>query len=266
MRAPVTAIVSSHNEARLLERCLPTLDFCDELLVIDIASDDRTAAVAEANGARVLRHAWVPIAERARIDLVGEAAHDWLLFMDPDEAMPAALAEQLTTLVPRLGDDVGVVDCPWQFYFRGRPLQGTMWGGVSRKRTLARRSGADLRPTVHSGTRPLPGYRIETVAYTGDNAIAHYWGRDWHSLIAKHWRYVKLEGADRRSQGLVTGLKDIVATPLPAFVESFVRRRGYRDGASGLGLSLLWAAYATAAKIALLQELRRAATTVGERG
>jgi glycosyltransferase involved in cell wall biosynthesis len=259
-------MVSSHNEARLLERSLPTLAFCDELIVIDIASDDDTAAVAEANGARVIHHAWVPIAERARLGLVGEASHDWLLFMDPDETMPPALAAELADLVPRLADDVGVVDCPWQFYFRDRPLRGTMWGGVTRKRTLARRGGAELRPTVHSGTKPLPGFRIEGVRYTGDNAIAHYWAAGWRSLIAKHWRYVKLEGVDRRSQGLVTGLRDILATPLPAFAESFVRRRGYRDGATGLGLSLLWAAYATAAKIALLKEIRRGVTTVGERG
>jgi (heptosyl)LPS beta-1,4-glucosyltransferase len=265
VRAPVTAMVSSHNEARLLERCLPTLAFCDELIVIDIASDDDTAAVAEANGARVIRHGWVPIAERARMELVWEASHDWLLFMDPDETMPPALAAELADLVPRLAEDVGVVDCPWQFYFRDRPLRGTVWGGISRKRTLARRGGADLRPTVHSGTRPIAGRRIETVAYTGDNAIAHFWAPSWRSLIEKHRRYLRLEGVDRRSQGLVTGVRDILRTPLPAFVESFVRRRGYRDGLTGLGLSLLWAAYATGAKVALLRELHTHATTVGER-
>ncbi len=45
----MTAMVSSHNEARLLEACLATRAFCDELIVIDIASDDDTSAVAEAN-------------------------------------------------------------------------------------------------------------------------------------------------------------------------------------------------------------------------
>jgi glycosyltransferase involved in cell wall biosynthesis len=259
-------MVSSHNEARLLEQCLPTLAFCDELLVIDIASEDDTAAVAEAHGARVLHHAWVPIAERARMELVEEAAHDWLLFMDPDEAMPPALAVQLTELVPRLEDDVGVVDCPWQFYFRDRPLRGTVWGGISRKRTLARRGGAELRPTVHSGTKALPGYRVEVVDYTGDNAIAHYWAPGWRSLIAKHLRYLRLEGRDRKAQGFVTGAKDILRTPIPAFRESFVKREGYRDGIVGAGLSLLWAAYATGAKIALLRELRRPGATVEGRG
>lgn len=265
-RAPLTAIVSSHNEARLLERCLPTLAFCEELIVIDIASEDDTAAVALAHAARVFHHEWVPIAERARLELAGEASHDWLLFMDPDEAMPLALASQLTELVPSLAEDIGVVDCPWQFYFRDRPLRGTMWGGISRKRTLARRGGAELRPTVHSGTKPLPGYRVEVVDYTGDNAIAHYWAPGWRSLIEKHWRYLGLEGRDRLAQGLVTGPRDILRTPLPAFYESYVRRRGYADGLVGLGLSLLWASYTTGAKIALLRELRRDGTTVVSHG
>jgi len=265
-RLPVTAIVSSHNEARLLERCLPTLAFCDELLVIDIASDDDTAAVAQAHGARVLSHAWVPIAEWARMHLVDEASHEWLLFMDPDEAMPPALAAQLTALIPTLDGDVGVVDCPWQFYFRDRPLRGTVWGGIRRKRTLARRGGAELRPTVHSGTKALPGYRAEVIEYTGDNAIAHYWAPGWRSLIEKHRRYLGLEGRDRRDQGMVTGAKDILRTPLPAYYESFIRQRGYRDGLLGIELSILWAAYSTGAKVALLQELRREGATVGERG
>ena len=265
-RAQVTAIVSSHNEARLLERCLPTLAFCDELLVIDIASTDDTAAVAEAHGARVLRHTWVPIAEHARMDLVAQAAHDWLLFLDPDEALPPALALQLTALMPSLEADVGVIDCPWQFYFRDRPLRGTIWGGISRKRTLAKRGGAELRPTVHSGTKALPGYRVEVVEYTGDNAIAHYWAPGWRPLIEKHRRYLRLEGRDRRAQGFVTGVKDIVRTPVPAFYESFVARKGYRDGFVGAGLSLLWAAYATGAKVALLRELRHPQATVGARG
>lgn len=264
-RAPVTAIVSSHNEARLLERCLPTVAFCDELIVIDIASDDDTAAVAAAHRARVIRHQWVPIAERARMELVDEAAHQWLLFLDPDEALPPALAAQLIDLVPKLADDIGVVDCPWQFYFRDRPLRGTEWGGILRKRTLARRGGAGLRPTVHGGTKVLPGFRAQEVPYTGDNAIAHYWAPGWRPLLAKHVRYLRLEGPDRRARGLITGPKDILRTPVPAFYDSFVRKRGYRDGLVGLGLSLLWAGYTTGAKLALLREMRREATTLAQR-
>lgn len=260
-RLPLTALVSSRNEGHLLGRCLDSIAFCDEIVVIDIDSDDDTGAIAREHGARVLRHPWVPIAERARLELVHEARHDWLLFLDPDEMFAPRLATQIGELLPALAADVAVVDCPWQFYFRDRPLRGTIWGGVTFKRTLARRGSAELRPTVHSGTRPRDGFRAETIAFDGDNAIAHYWSPGYRSLVEKHIRYLRLEGADRRSQGMITGYKDILRTPVPALWESFVVRHGYRDGVDGLLLSVLWSAYATGAKIALLRELDRARST-----
>jgi glycosyl transferase family 2 len=253
----ITAIIGSHNEAALLRRSLPSVAFCDEVIVIDIDSRDETADVAQALGARVIRHGWVPIAEHARLELVGEAKHDWLLFLDPDEVLPSPLAAQIDGLLPTLGADVAVVDCPWQFHFRGRPLRGTVWGGITRKRTLARRGMAELRPTVHGGTRVPAGYSSHAIPFSGDNAIAHYWAPGYRSLIAKHWRYLKLEGRDRYDHGMVTGYRDIAATPWRAFNESLVTRAGYRDGTTGVALSLLWAGYSTGAKIALLHELRR---------
>jgi glycosyltransferase involved in cell wall biosynthesis len=253
----VTAIVGSHNEAKLLARCLPSIAFCDEIIVIDIDSHDRTADVAREHGARVIRHRWVPIAERARLELVDEAKHDWLLFFDPDELMPPALAADIAELLPSVDPDVAVIECPWQFYFRGKPLRGTIWGGITRKRVLARRGAANLQATVHSGTRLRDGYRAEVIEYTGENAIEHHWARGYRDLIEKHWRYLKLEGPDRAGQGVVTGYRDIARTPWPSFRESFVARCGYQDGLSGFVLSIVWALYSTGAKIALLRVLRR---------
>lgn len=254
---PLSAMIGSHDEAHLLRASLPSALFCDDVIVIDIASDDDTAAVARSLGARVIAHRWVPIAERARIDLLDEARHDWLLFLDPDEVIPPALAGQIAELVPTLEDDVAVVVCPWQFFFRGKPLRGTVWGGVGKKRMIAHRERARIRPTVHSGTGPGEGYRTVEIPYSGDNAIAHYWSNGWHDLLEKHVRYLRLEGPDRYRNGMITGYRDIAATPLASFVESFVQRRGYRDGPTGFALSLVWAAYSTLAKVALLRELRR---------
>src|ERR1700690_1500785 len=97
---PLTALVSSRNEGHLLQRCLAAIAFCDELIVIDIEPDDDTVAVAEAAGARVVRHELVPIAEWARVPVAPQARHDWLLVVDPDEVLPVALAAEVAQVLP----------------------------------------------------------------------------------------------------------------------------------------------------------------------
>jgi len=75
-------------------------------------------------------------------------------------------------------------------------------------------------------------------------------------LLERQRRYLQLERVDRADAGEVTGWKAIVTMPARAFVESYVSRHGYRDGFSGLMLSLFWAAFRTRGELALLRELR----------
>jgi len=256
---PITALVASRNEARLLERCLPGLAFCDELIVIDLESDDDTAEVARRHRARVVRHALVPIAEAARVDVAPHASHDWLLFADPDEVVPAALARQLAVQLPSLPADVGVVYAPLRFHFRARPLHGTVWGGENRRRLLVRRSAVELTPRIWGGTTLRPGYRSLELPFSEETAIRHYWVSGYRDWLRKHRRYLAREPVDRAAQGEITGLRAVARLPFRSFHDSFVRRRGYLDGGTGLVLSLLWAAFRTAGELALLRELRRRA-------
>lgn len=254
---PVSALVTSRNEAAALARCLPTLAFCDELIVIDLESDDATADVAAACGARVIRHPPVPIAEWARAELAGEARHDWLLFIDPDEEIPPALRAEIEQLFPTLGEDVGAVSGPRQYYFGKRALRGTIWGGVNKRRLLVRRSAVSLTPTIWGGTTILDGYREVEMPFTAETAIAHRWVTGYRDWIGKHVRYLRLEPVDRANAGEVTGLRAIARTPWQSFRECFLTRRGYLDGLTGLGLSLLWALFRTSAETALYVRLRR---------
>jgi glycosyltransferase involved in cell wall biosynthesis len=153
VKLPLTAIVSSRNEAHLLGRCLDSIAFCDELILIDIESTDDTVAVAERHGARVVRHAYVGIAEAARVNVAPQARHDWLLVVDPDEEVPAELAAEVERMLREIADDVAAVDAPRQYYFAGRPLQGTVWGGPNKRRLLVRRSAVERTPTIWGGMR-----------------------------------------------------------------------------------------------------------------
>ena len=258
--APATAIIASRNEARLLERRLPELAFCDEVIVIDIDSADDTANVAEAHGARVVRHAFVPIAEIARIEVAREARHDWLVFIDPDEEIPAALADEATAFLADAPDDVAVVLAGWRFFFKGRPLQGTIWGGTGRRPFLIRRSAVSLSSAVHTTLSSIaPEFRVTEFEPKADNVILHYWATGYRDWLSKHRRYLRLEGKARFDRGVITGYRDLGLKPWRAFRQCYVERRGYRDGLTGLTLSVLWAWYETAATLELLRELQRRA-------
>lgn len=256
-KLPLTALVTSRNEGHLLGRCLPAIAFCDELIVIDVESTDDTASVARAHGGRVVPHPLVAIAEAARVEVAPSARHDWLLVVDPDEEVPPALAALVERLLPRIEDDVAAVDAPRQYYFRGRPLRGTVWGGPNKRRLLVRRSAVELLPTIWGGMRVRAGFRVLQLPFTRETAIRHDWAESYRELIARHRRYLALEAADRAEAGEVTGVRHVVATPARAFWNSYVSRRGYRDGLDGLALSLFWAVFRTAGEIALLRTIRR---------
>ena len=256
---PVTALVSSRNEARLLGGCLDAIGFCDELVVIDIECTDDTDAVAEAHGARVVPHPYVPIAEAARVTVAPQAGHDWLLVVDPDEEVPSALAAEVAAILPTLPDDVAAVDAPRQYYFAGRRLRGTVWGGPNKRRLLVHRGRVELTPTIWGGMLVAPGNRVVELPFTDETAIVHRWARGWRELVERHCRYLELEPVDRAAAGEITGRRAVLTMPWRSFRECYVTKQGYRDGLTGLGLSVFYAWFRTAGELALLRRLRQGA-------
>jgi hypothetical protein len=101
------------------------------------------------------------------------------------------------------------------------------------------------------------GYRTIELPFTFETAIVHRWARSYPDLLERHRRYLALEPVDRAAAGEITGWRVVTCTPWRSFHESFVTKRGYLDGVTGLLLSLFWGGFRTCSEIALLRELRR---------
>ena len=95
-RLPVTCLVLAQNCAGVLPRCIRSLSFADDVLVIDGGSHDDTAAVARSLGARVLVNPWPGFAQQRRVALA-HARHDWVFSCDSDEEVPPELASEIRT-------------------------------------------------------------------------------------------------------------------------------------------------------------------------
>lgn len=251
---PVSAVVVTLNEGHLLGPCLESIQFCDEIIVVDIGSTDDSVAVAERHGARVVRHPRVPVADEILYKMADQIRNEWLVTTDPDERISPQLAAQLVREFATLSVNAGTVAVPCQFYFRDRPLRGTVWGGIVERRLFVHTKRARVAPHVHQDITATGDHLDVSVSYDGGNVLHHLWMTGYAQWIEKHHRYARLEGPVRYARGERFSARRLVTTLPNAFYYSFVTRRGYRDGLVGLLLSVFWAWYNAIA----LWSLRRA--------
>jgi glycosyltransferase involved in cell wall biosynthesis len=240
-KLPITALVVVLDAERWLPACLPSIRFCDEILVVDIGSKDRSVEIALGHGARVITHARVPFAEVLWPDVVPQAKHDWIMRFDPDEVFDDRICVELQTALS--GGWNGIIRVPYQYYFRRQVLSTTIWGGVRHMNVLFHRSRVEVRPFVHGGLKLTPGYVSIEIDKTKLYPVQHYWIDDWTQMREKHARYLLSEGPDRLARGEHFGWFKAIIMTGRALGTSLVWRSGWRGGADGWALSFFYAGY-----------------------
>ena len=93
-RAPLSAVLITRNAAGLLEPCLDSLAFVDEIVVVDSSSTDGTAELAQKRGARVVQKEWLGFGRQKQF-AVEQARNDWVLCLDADERVSPRLARSI---------------------------------------------------------------------------------------------------------------------------------------------------------------------------
>lgn len=233
----LTAIVLTYNEAAHIEACLETLRFADARLVFDSFSSDDTPRLAQNAGAEILQQVFENYAAQrnAALDAV-RARTDWVLFVDADERVPAALAEEVQWVIQQ--NDCAGWRIPRHNYLFGRLTRGAGWYPDYQTRLLdVKRAHYDPARKVH-----------EVVLLNGPegtltNPLIHYNYRDVAQFIEKQRRYVQHDAQIMLEQGIRPKLRNYILQPLRHFQWRFFTLRGYTDGWHGLRLSLLMAWY-----------------------
>ncbi len=121
----LSAIVIARNEARHIEACLDSLAFCDERIVVDGGSDDGTAELAQARGARVVvESVWRGFGPQKNFAL-SLAEGEWVLSIDADERVSASLANAIRGAIAQPQADG--YEMPRSSTFCGRPMRHSGW-------------------------------------------------------------------------------------------------------------------------------------------
>jgi glycosyltransferase involved in cell wall biosynthesis len=249
MATPLSAVLITLDEERSLPEALSSVAFCDEIVVVDSGSTDRTVELAGAAGARVTVAVPWPgfVAQRNRA--VAEARHDWILALDADERLTPDLRHEIEALA-RDGLTAAGYRAPRVAHYLGRPIRGTDWYPDWQLRLFDRRRGCWRGGSVH-----------ESVAV--DGRVDRLRGEIEHrpyADIAEHLRtidrYTTLWADDAAAAGRQGRLISLLGSPAWAFFRNYVLKRGLVLGEPGLVVSAL-GAYYTFLKIAKLRERQR---------
>lgn len=256
-----SGVVVTCNDALRLKECLESLFFCDQIVVIDLNSSDGSDLIAKSCGAEVFTHERVPIVEMIREVSFGYARHPWIIHIDPDEIFPRERLQEVLHIVK--SSDVALIRLPCRFYFRNKPLKGTVWGGENSRQCVYHRDRIVLSKKVHVGTRPLGVFTEVRLIDSRKGAISHYWVDSYRQMFDKHMRYIKREGAVKYGAGERFTWHKWISQTLLAFRDSLITHNGWADSITGVLLSIFYAWYVSMSYLSLrnyqrlLQQKRR---------
>jgi glycosyltransferase involved in cell wall biosynthesis len=233
MSVKLAAVILTCNEERHIAEAVRSAAWCDEVVVVDTYSTDHTVERARASGARVICHDFENFAQIRNVALDRVEA-EWILFLDADERVTPALADEIKAeLLAPSADGYWI---PRHNYIFGKLTLGGGWFPDHQMRLLLRACARYERP-VH-----------EVVVLDGDegylqNVLVHYNYETVAQFRQKQRRYAAFDAQILREQGERPRFYTYLTQPARQFWWRFVTLKGYRDGLHGLRLCAMMAWY-----------------------
>ena len=247
---PVSLAIICLNEAANIERCIRSVPFASDVVVVDSGSTDGTIEIAEKCGARVFREEWRGFRDQKR-RATELCKTDWVLSLDADEALsPEALNEVLAILKsPDLESQDGY-EFPRLTWNLGRWIRHGGWYPDRQLRLFHRgRAKWEGGKEVHER---VAAARVKRLTHP----ILHWPFPDLSEQISTNNRYSSLGARELFARGKRFTLLKLLFKPWSKFMETYFIKRGCMDGMAGFVVAV-GAAYSVFLKFAKLWELER---------
>lgn len=225
MAQTITGLVLTYNGERWLEDCLKSLDFCDELFVVDSQSTDRTVEIAEECGAKVIVRPWPGPVKQFEFALA-EITTDWIVSLDQDEILTNELRENIIDAISKNENLAGYYTPRSSFYFN-RFMKHSGWYPDYLFRVFRNgqmkvtASGAHYHFAPQDGTRKLSG------------DILHYPYNSFFEHMQKINYYAEEGAKSLREKGRKGGFMRAIAHAKMKFFKLYFLKLGLLDGLAG---------------------------------
>lgn len=234
----ISAVISAFNEEKNIERCLQSLSFADEIVVIDNSSSDRTSEIAK----KYTKKVFIQKNDPNLIDLqknfgFEKASYEWILSIDADEEVSKELAGEIRATIKNKNEVAGYW-IPRKNIIFGKFIKHTGWYPDPQLRLFRKGKGKFVKTHVHEPIK-LDGESV----YLSEHLIHHHYETISEFMGKTINIYAPNEAQNYLDKGYQLSYFDALRFPLNEFISRFFARKGYLDGFHGLMLSLLMAFY-----------------------
>lgn len=227
----LSAVILTKNEEENIVDCLESVSFCDEIIIIDDNSEDRTREVAKKMGAQIFVRSLNNDFSGQRNYGLSKASRGWVLFVDADERITKELKEEIIPVIHNSVDIRG-------FYIQRKD---SMWGkilkhgevGNIRLLRLARKDSGEWVGKVHES------WKIHGRTSSLKNEIVHFPHENMSLFLREINFYTTIRSKELHQSLVKVSWYDIVMYPLAKFVLNYFLRLGILDGIQGLIFAIL---------------------------
>lgn len=231
----ISAIILTKNEELFIERCIRSVLWADEVLVIDSGSTDRTKELATSLGANVYEHEWLGWAAQVQ-KAISLAKNDWVLVLDCDEIVSPELAHSIKEAMSGPVDERDGYSLDRRGDFLGILLPNIDRAHSRRNfvRLFNRRYSAyDLTMKIHHQVR-FPGKAIPL-----QGVLIHWRGYGIGELVSVFNRDATLEAQMLNERGYRANGFIIFIRPILRFLWCYFAKGGFYLGTRGLSHAMM---------------------------
>ena len=245
MPSQVTGLVLTYNGQQYLKKCLESLSFCDQILVVDSESTDQTRAIARQCGARVIVNPWPGPARQLEFAFK-HINTPWVVSLDQDEILSPRLQQEITSALQNPSDYTGFY-CPRTSFYFDRFIRHSGWYPDFLLRVFL------LEKTYIHTSGPHYGFRTrgKTRKLSGD--IIHYPYQNLKEHLDKINYYTQEAAEEMFARGKTTSLFNALGHGLGRFLKLYILKKGFLDGRAGFILAINSFFYAFHKYIRLLE-------------
>ena len=225
----ISVTIITKNEEKNIGRCLESLQWVDEIIVVDTNSDDKTVEICKQFTDHVFNESWHGYGKQKNI-CAAKAQNRWILNIDSDEVVTPELAEEIQK-VQKEGPKYPVYHLPRKNYFGDRWVRFGGWYPDRILRFYDKEKVAFSETQVHERLTP------DENAGSLKRPLTHYSYRDHEDYIQRQDRYSTLYAQEKMANGFRANWTHLYLRPSFIFFRNYILKQGFRDGYLGFFLA-----------------------------